>query len=420
MKARQKYSILFSLYLAQSIPMSFFSTVLPVIMRMENFSLSSIGLLQLVKIPWVIKFLWAPFVDRNAESDMHYRRWILGSEVFYAVVIMAIGFFDLSTRFTTIIVLMILAFFISATQDIASDALAIRVLKKEERGYGNSLQSSGNFLGSLLGSGVLLILYSLIGWKHLMFLLSGIVLLALLPILRYREKRKDKPLVSSGNIPKKRVSPRDIQGFFRQYRIGRRVVLLVLYYSGIIGILAMLKPFMVDQGYSIKEIAFIIGIFGTACGAGSSFLGGYLMKGLGNKRALRLFAGYGFLSALYISALTLVDASTVFIYIGVALIWSAYGMCAVGIYTISMNTVRKGREGTDYTIQIVLTHLSALLIVVISGRIGDLLGYGGLFVIEALLGLTVTLLIGRLYYDPEVAEAPEMSPGLKRAERCKG
>ncbi len=420
MKARQKYSILFSLYLAQSIPMSFFSTVLPVIMRMENFSLSSIGLLQLIKIPWILKFLWAPFVDRNAESDMHYRRWILGSEAFYAVVIMAIGFFDLSTRFTTIIALMISAFFISATQDIASDALAVRILKKEERGYGNSLQSSGNFLGSLLGSGVLLILYSIIGWKYLMFLLSGIVLLALLPISMYRQKERGRPLSHPGSLPKGGVSLKDIPGFFKQYRIGRRIVLLVLYYSGIIGILAMQKPFMVDRGYNIKEIAFIIGIFGTACGAGSSFLGGYLMKGLGNKKALRLFAGYGFLSAVYMAALTLFDPSMVFIYIGVAMIWSAYGMCAVGIYTISMNTVRKGREGTDYSLQIVLTHLSGLLIVVISGRIGDLLGYGGLFVIEALLGLTVTLLIGRLYYDPEMAERTEISSEMKRAEESPG
>src|SRR6056297_1753886 len=188
MKAKQKYSILFSLYLAQSIPMSFFSTVLPVIMRMENYSLASIGLLQLIKIPWVIKFLWAPFVDRNAQSDMHYKRWILGSEIFYAVVIIAIGYFNLGTQFSTIIVLMIIAFFLSATQDIASDALAVRILKKKERGYGNSLQSSGNFLGTLLGSGVLLMLYSIIGWKYLMVVLSGIVLVALIPIYRYRQK----------------------------------------------------------------------------------------------------------------------------------------------------------------------------------------------------------------------------------------
>ncbi|MFW6225134.1 MAG: MFS transporter, partial [Bacteroidota bacterium] len=48
---KAKFFVLFTLYIAQSIPMSFFSTIVPVIMRQENFSLESIGLIQLVKIP---------------------------------------------------------------------------------------------------------------------------------------------------------------------------------------------------------------------------------------------------------------------------------------------------------------------------------------------------------------------------------
>jgi hypothetical protein len=66
-----------------------------------------------------------------------------------------------------------------------------------------------------------------------------------------------------------------------------------------------------------------------------------------------------------------------------------------------MNTVREGKEGTDYTIQIVLTHLSSLVLVIISGRIGDWTGYSGLFLTEAVLGMLVTLSVGALYRDPE-------------------
>ncbi|WP_234408734.1 hypothetical protein [Marinilabilia salmonicolor] len=62
----KKYGTLLSLYLAQSIPMSFFSTVVPVIMRQEDYSLTSIGLIQLIKIPWILKFLWAPMVDHTS------------------------------------------------------------------------------------------------------------------------------------------------------------------------------------------------------------------------------------------------------------------------------------------------------------------------------------------------------------------
>ena len=55
----------FCLYIAQSIPSSFFATALQVMMREANYSLATIGLLQLVKLPWVVKFLWSPLVDRH-------------------------------------------------------------------------------------------------------------------------------------------------------------------------------------------------------------------------------------------------------------------------------------------------------------------------------------------------------------------
>ncbi|MCA1746620.1 MAG: MFS transporter, partial [Bacteroidales bacterium] len=87
-----KFPTLFSLYIAQSVPMSFFSTVVPVIMRQENYSLESIGLLQLVKLPWIIKFFWAPLVDNSAKNSKDLKRWIVFSELFYAVVIISIAF----------------------------------------------------------------------------------------------------------------------------------------------------------------------------------------------------------------------------------------------------------------------------------------------------------------------------------------
>src|SRR5512138_888470 len=90
-----KFPVLFSLYIAQSIPMSFFSTVVPVIMRQESYSLQSIGLLQLVKLPWILKFLWAPFIDNHTRSLKDLRRWVIVSELFYAAIIIGIGYFNL-------------------------------------------------------------------------------------------------------------------------------------------------------------------------------------------------------------------------------------------------------------------------------------------------------------------------------------
>ncbi|MDR2146736.1 MAG: MFS transporter, partial [Tannerella sp.] len=94
LKKGNKLFTFFCLYIAQSIPMSFFSTVLPVIMRQNNFSLETIGALQLLKLPWILKILWSPLVDRHTHALTDFKRWIFSSELIYASIILAISFLD--------------------------------------------------------------------------------------------------------------------------------------------------------------------------------------------------------------------------------------------------------------------------------------------------------------------------------------
>lgn len=374
-----KYPVLFSLYIAQSIPMSFFSTVIPVIMRQEKYSLESIGLLQLVKLPWILKFLWAPLIDNCARSTRKIKSMIILSELFYAAVIISIGLFDLQTDFRLIVMLMVIAFIASATQDIAVDIFAILRLKPEERSLGNSMQSAGSFVGSLFGTGVLLIAYHYFGWSNLLFLLAAFVMFAIIPLLVYR-----KPL--EGDEEKKpRVTMTDIASFFSESGKLKRVLVLVFFYSGIIGILTMLKPYLVDLGYNVRQIGLISGIFGTSVGALSALAGGFIVKKAGRRISMYIFLSMSLITAILFWAMTLSTPPLFLIYTGVGLLWGSYGLSTVAIYTTSMDIVRKGREGTDFTIQIVITHLSSLIIAVMSGKVGDIVGYTGLFGIEALM-----------------------------------
>lgn len=367
--------------------MSFFSTVVPVIMRQENYSLESIGLLQLVKLPWIFKFIWAPLVDNNTRSGKQIRRWIILSELFYAFVIIGIGFFNLQTDFTLIVVLLVIAFVASATQDIATDIFAIMLLKPTERSLGNSMQSSGSFVGSLLGTGVLLLAYYYFGWTNLLFLLAAFVLFAIVPLLFYR------PGLQLQQLEKPRVKLADIFLFFKDRKCRKRLLLLIFYYSGIIGILAMLKPYMVDLGYNVKQIGFMSGIVGTSTAALAALGAGYIIKKIGRVSSIYLFAIINITAALYFIYLSGHVPSTGEIYGGICLLWGAYGLSTVIIYTTSMDVVRQHREGTDFTVQIVITHLSGLVIAVMSGRIGDKLGYDGLFKLEFLFGIFALIIL---------------------------
>lgn len=359
-------------------------------MRIENYSLESIGYIQLIKLPWILKLLWAPLVDRTSKNKVQYRRWIISSEIFYAIIIMSIGYLNLQTDFTTIIILMLIAFTASATQDIATDAFAILILKKKERSLGNSMQSAGNFIGTMMGSGVLLIVYHYWGWLWLLRCLGLFVLFALFPVALYNARNRDSKELDRST---KNVSPLEFIYFFRQKKIGSHVLLLFLFYSGIIGILTMVKPYFVDLGYDIKEIGFISGIFGTACGVALTIPAGMYIRKRGIVKSIWLFPIVNVLAATFFFGLTYTNHATYLVYIGVALLWGAYAISSVFVYTMCMQIVRKGREGTDFTIQIVLTHLSSLVIAIMSGKIADSINYRGLFAIEIGIGILILVLL---------------------------
>ena len=279
-------STFFCLYIAQAIPMSFFSTAIQVLMRQADYSLSSIALLQLIKLPWILKFLWAPLIDRHCITLKDYKRCIITSEIVYALLILLVGLLDIQTDLYLIIGLVFLSLIASATQDIATDTLAVLSFGKSDKSLVNSMQSMGSFGGTLIGTGILLLVLQHYGW-HVV-------------------------------IP-------------------------------------------------------------------SSFLAGLLVRKIGRYHSRILFAIFILLTTLYFMCISWTAPSFSMLCLGIVLLWSAYGMATIVVYTTSMDCVRKGCEGTDFTIQTVLTHLSGLLIAFLRGVVADRTGYHGLFIFEVIL-----------------------------------
>ncbi|MFR9166570.1 MAG: MFS transporter [Dysgonomonas sp.] len=392
MKQLNKYFTFLGLYVAQAIPMSFFTTVVPVIMRQENYSLESIGLLQLVKIPWILKFIWAPLIDKKANTLSQYKKWIISSEIFYAVLILSIGFFSLQTNFNLIIVFVVLAVFASATQDIATDALAVLTLKKEQRSMGNAVQSIGGFTGALVGSGLLLLIYNYFGWKALLAGLAGFVLIALLPLYFFNYPLRKKPLSVN-------VSLKNVLSFFTQKGIGKHIIFLLLSTSGLTGIMSMLKPYMVDHGFDIAEIGFISGILGTSTAVVFALSGGLILKKLSMTKALASFLTLAVITILYFIWINSKGFTKIEITVAVCALWGTYGLLNVSLYTLAMSWARQGFEGTDFTAQLVINQLGSLVIAALSGFIAQKLHYQGLFIAEIILAVFTLIYVTFVYRE---------------------
>lgn len=344
-------------------------------------------MLQLVKLPWIAKFMWAPFVDRFSKDLHAYKKWIIYSELFYAVVILSVAFLQISTSFPLIITLMVIAFTASATQDIATDAYATQKLTIKEKGIGNGIQSSGSFIGTLFGSGVILAVYAYAGWRNIMFLLAGVVIIALIPLFINKEKKSERAHV------RKKLHLWDFVSFFADKNNLQHIIMLVFYYTGLIGILAMLKPFLVDMGMKMEKIAFISGIWGTSIAAVGAIGAGFIVRKIGNRIALIAFSALNVIAVVSFKLLQPFITHDVVLYLAVALIWVSYAFSSTVIYNSSMMRARSGKEGSDFTVQIVLTHLSGLIIAVFSGKFAHHFGYQMLFNAEIGLALFAFMLV---------------------------
>ena len=388
----------FCLYIAQSIPSSFFATALQVMMREANYSLATIGLLQLVKLPWVVKFLWSPLVDRHCLTGRDFRRCIVVSEIVYAIFIILAGHLNVTDNLYLIIFMVMLSLVASATQDIATDALAILMHRGRDKSMVNSMQSMGSFGGALIGSGVLLLVLHRFGWHAVTPFLGVFVLLMLIPLLR----RKDLNIAQKDVRQRARLT--DFASFFVQRGIWRQIGFLLLYYASIIGILSMMRPWLVDLGYSMKEIGVMSGIIGTSSAFCASFGAGFIVRRIGIFTARILFACFILLTTLYFLGLVMLGTpTTAMLYGGIVLMWMSYGMATIVVYTSAMECVRPGREGTDFTVQTVLTHLSGIIMAGLSGAVADHFGYHGLFLAEVIIASISLVYIILLFRKPHAA-----------------
>jgi MFS family permease len=388
----------FCLYIAQSIPSSFFATALQVMMREANYSLATIGLLQLVKLPWVVKFLWSPLVDRHCLTGRDFRRCIVVSEIVYAIFIILAGHLNVTDNLYLIIFMVMLSLVASATQDIATDALAILMHRGRDKSMVNSMQSMGSFGGALIGSGVLLLVLHRFGWHAVTPFLGVFVLLMLIPLLR----RKDLNIAQKDVRQRARLT--DFASFFIQRGIWRQIGFLLLYYASIIGILSMMRPWLVDLGYSMKEIGVMSGIIGTSSAFCASFGAGFIVRRIGIFTARILFACFILLTTLYFLGLVMLGTpTTAMLYGGIVLMWMSYGMATIVVYTSAMECVRPGREGTDFTVQTVLTHLSGIIMAGLSGAVADHFGYYGLFLAEVIIASISLVYIILLFRKPHAA-----------------
>lgn len=275
------------------LPLELTGFVLKTWMREEGVNLTVIGLFALVGLPYTLKFLQAPLLDRFSLARLGRRRgWLL---LFQSALILSIFGLGITQPAHTPWLVALAAFFVtffSASQDIVIDAYRREDLADEELGLGSSLYVAGYRVGMLLAAGGGLILAD-----HMPFsVVYGLMALCLLPglITTLLTPEPDMPLGMPQSIKEAVVDP-FVEYFSRPNAIWI-LAFILLYKMGDTMASSMTAPFYVDLQYTKTEVGAIVKLVGFWAILGGTFIGGILMLKWGINKSLWLFGALQALS----------------------------------------------------------------------------------------------------------------------------
>ncbi len=362
------------LYVAQSVIGGLTMLGLPTVLRNQGLPLDRIGLVYLTVLPWALKFLWSPYVERFRLPRVGRNR----SRVIVAVGgslcaagLAAIGLTDLSPLMPVLVCLILVAF-VTSTVDIACDGYAVETLAREHHGWGNTAQVGGSYLGSAIGAGLFLVLVDRYGWSPAVFFMAGVVFLLGLPFAFGPATR--------GAVETRSHAPSLVTALKRP-AVRKGLVVAAIYVAAQKWGLAMLGPFLIDYGFDLATVGVLNGFGSMVVGLAGALIGGAVVRLFGANFVLTLAILLQTTMLLAFAFFDFAGSVPKLIVIGVAIL-SSSGIMALGfvaLYSQFMGWSDPRQAGVDFTIFQCMDSLVSMVGGVGAGWITETLGYTAYF-----------------------------------------
>jgi PAT family beta-lactamase induction signal transducer AmpG len=375
---------------ACGLPLLLTSTVLQAWMKEEGVDLTMIGMMALVGLPYTLKFLWAPFLDRYTLSFLGRRRgWLLVAQVALAFSIAGLGFTGPARNPVIMVCAALLLTFFSASQDIVVDAYRREDLADEELGLGSSFYINGYRVGMLLASGGGLILAD-----HLPFTIVYLIMAAcMLPVI-ITTLLTPEPLVSAGSpktMQEAIVEP--LAEYFSRENAVLILGFILLYKIGDTMASAITTPFYLDIGFSKTEIGAVVKLFGFWATLAGSLIGGVLMLRMGINRALWIFGFFQAISTAGFALLAHIGYSVPALS-GVIVFENLTGGMGTAAYAAFMGSItNKKFTATQYALLSSLMGVPRVIASAPTGFLAKHMGWENFFVLCVLIAVPGMLLL---------------------------
>jgi len=284
--ASRKMLVLLVLGAASGFPNQITESALQAWMKDLGQSNTSIGLLSYVALPYLLKPLWAPLLDRYPLPLLGRRRgWILVFQLLLAAAIAAFAMQNPAESMPAVALTALIIVFFSASQDIVIDAYRADVCLPPERGLAAAANNLGYRLCAWLAFAAALIIADVLGWK-LAFLALALVMLcfALATWAAPEPAYTAAPPVSLQESVT--ASLKEILGSPGAWGM---LLLIVSFKVGNALALKLYTPFLMDVGFTKTEIGLVAKAVFTSSAVAGGVIGGLWMVRLGLLRSLLLF-----------------------------------------------------------------------------------------------------------------------------------
>lgn len=293
--------IIFLMGFSSGIPLALTGATLQAWMATEKVDLTVIGIFSLVGIPYTLKFLWSPLMDRFSFPFLGRRRgWMFVSQSLLVLTILLMGMTNPVTETFQMALLALVVAFFSASQDIVVDAYRAEALEKEELGAGAAIYIFGYRLAMLTSGALALILADHLPWQSVYMIMALCMVVGLLASW-FAEERK----VNANEVPKTLTDAvvKPFVEYFKRSGAFEMLLFIFLFKLGDVMTSALSTPFMIELGFTKTDIGAVNKGFGLVSTILGALLGGALMTKLGQKKSLWIFGGLQAVSNLCFAVL---------------------------------------------------------------------------------------------------------------------
>lgn len=374
-----RFIVVFLLGFSSGLPLMLSGSTLQAWFSSVGVSVLATGMLSLVGIPYVWRFLWAPLLDMFFWKRVGRRRtWLLASQLLLFLAFNAMAWCNPLQTPGVMALLALSIAFLSATQDIAIDAHRVEYLTVTDHGLGASLAVLGYRLGMLVSGGLALILAHYLGWSGTWRLMGVLMLPGMLTSLFAREpKVESTPQVcfSSMVAPLRELFERPgivlLLAFIFCFKLGEAFTATS---SGIV------MPFLIQGlGFSLESIGYVNKILGVVAVIAGGLAAGVVLLRASLYKALMFFGVFQAVTNLLFLALAVIGKNMVLFAVAVVCDNLAVGMGTTALVALLMRLVHPQYTATQFSVLVAFSALPRIFSGPFAAVIQQLAGWTGVY-----------------------------------------